>query len=51
MFIAFLFISLYVFNKEGELQPFIERLHGESKKREDTGEYYVISKFPPHYKG
>lgn len=51
MFVAFLCTSLYVFYKEGELQPFIERLHGESKKREDTGEYYVISKFPPHYKG
>ena len=51
MFIAFLFISLYVFNKEGELQPFLERLHGEPKQKENTEEYYVISKFPPHYKG
>lgn len=51
LFLAFLGTSFYVFYKEGELQPFIERLHGEPKQRENTGEYYVISKFPPHYKG
>lgn len=51
MFVAFLCTSLYVFYKEGELQPFLERLHGEPKQKENTEEYYVISKFPPHYKG
>lgn len=51
MFVAFLCTSLYVFYKEGELRPFLERLHGEPKQKENTEEYYVISKFPPHYKG
>ena len=51
MFVAFLCTSLYVFYKEGELRPFLERLHGEPKQKENTEEYYVISKFPSHYKG
>ena len=53
MFVAFLCTSLFVFYKEGELQPFINRLHHDplSLVDADVEEYYVISKFPPHRKG
>ena len=50
LFLAFLGTSFYVFYKEGELQPFIDRLHNSTNRSSDVEEYYVISKFPPHRK-